>query len=260
MAAIQLDTSSLMVGDLLPEMLKELPEYERHHEVRKLLSNWTGEMSRKRPEPLIFAAWMRELNRAVYADELGDSWKSFWGYRPRFIMSVLSRKSIWCDDIATPQTEDCGSQLAKSLDGALQSLKEQYGSDWASWRWGTPHKARFSHLLFGRFPLFRNLANLETETDGGYYTVNRGANILNHPEHPFSHVHGAGLRAVYDLSDLSRSRFIVATGQSGNPLSKYYRNFLEKWRDGGLVNLGASRPSLQRNPVGRLILSPQVPG
>ena len=70
--------------------------------------------------------------------------------------------------------------------------------------------------------------DLEIETDGGRHTVNRGGYS---PASSFSHLDGAGYRAVYDLGDLDNSRFTIATGQSGNFLSPHYRDFLHRWRD-----------------------------
>jgi penicillin amidase len=53
----------------------------------------------------------------------------------------------------------------------------------------------------------------------------------------FEDVHGPGFRAVYDLADLDNSRFMIATGQSGNPLSPHYGDLAERWRDGHYVKL-----------------------
>jgi len=43
---------------------------------------------------------------------------------------------------------------------------------------------------------------------------------------------------VYDLADLDRSLFVMAPGQSGNPLSRHARDFLTRWRDGTMITLG----------------------
>ena len=51
-------------------------------------------------------------------------------------------------------------------------------------------------------------------------------------------MHGASYRAVYDLADLDRSRFVVAPGQSGNPLLEHASDFILRWRDGATVTLG----------------------
>ena len=53
-------------------------------------------------------------------------------------------------------------------------------------------------------------------------------------------MHGAAYRGVYDLSDLDRSLFMMAPGQSGNLLSRHARDFLIRWRDGATITLGPS--------------------
>ena len=52
-------------------------------------------------------------------------------------------------------------------------------------------------------------------------------------------VHGPELRAIFDLSDLDRSRFIIAPGQSGNLLSSHAGDLLNPWRSGQYVSLSA---------------------
>ncbi|MGH6792246.1 MAG: penicillin acylase family protein, partial [Methyloceanibacter sp.] len=54
----------------------------------------------------------------------------------------------------------------------------------------------------------------------------------------YDNIHGPGYRAVYNLADLENSRFVIATGQSGNPLSPLYGSFVERWRDGDYISLG----------------------
>ncbi len=241
MAAGQSDHRSEMARDLLPMMLDVEPVTDRQRRALALVARWDGTMSRRRPEPLIFTAWLGELNRAVYADELGDLFESYRSLRPRFIASVLERRRRWCDDIATTTVrEDCADRLRLSLERALERLSKRLGEDMAKWRWGDVHQARFRHPMLSGVPLLGGFADLAIATDGGDYTLSRGATRSGDRERPFEHVHGAGLRAIYDLSDLQRSRFMIATGQSGNPLSGHYRDLLEEWRDGRYMVLGAT--------------------
>ena len=256
-SAMQMDIVSRMAQHLLPMMLEVLPNQKQLHRVTQILRAWSGDMSRHRPEPLIFVAWLRAFNRAVYADELGDLWQLYWGYRPRFIASVLEENSTWCDNINTGTQEDCAKQLEVSLENAITELSNEFGEDPEKWRWGSLHTAQFSHLLFTHVPVLKKIADLEIETDGGFYTINRGANLLWDPTRAFAHVHGAGFRAVYDLSNLSQSRFIIATGQSGNPLSEHYRDMVKVWRDGGWIRLGQTREALKSMAAGRLMLKPR---
>ena len=41
--------------------------------------------------------------------------------------------------------------------------------------------------------------------------------------------HGPSLRAIYDVADLSQSRFMHSSGQSGLFWSPHYRDFVEPW-------------------------------
>ncbi|HYD31548.1 MAG TPA: penicillin acylase family protein, partial [Azospirillaceae bacterium] len=78
-------------------------------------------------------------------------------------------------------------------------------------------------------------------------------------ENPFAHSHGAGFRGVYDLDNLTNSRFIIATGQSGNPLSAHWGNLVQRWRDGGHVLLAGSAEDVAANGLGTLTLTPVPP-
>ena len=73
------------------------------------------------------------------------------------------------------------------------------------------------------------------------------------PEQAFEDRHGSGFRALYDLADLQESRFIIAGGQSGHPLSPFYGNLLEAWRDGLYIRLVGPENEARH----RLVLRPR---
>ncbi len=104
-------------------------------------------------------------------------------------------------------------------------------------------------------PLGRVL-DREIPVGGGLHTALRAAYWARDGARPFAAIHGAGFRAVYDLADLARSRFVIATGQSGHPLSPHYGDMMERWRDGGSITLGQDRASLRTGASGRLLLVP----
>ena len=90
--------------------------------------------------------------------------------------------------------------------------------------------------------------------------VSRQPFTCRKPAHPFEHIHGAGFRAVYDLEDLRRSRFIIATGQSGNPASSHYGDLMTAWRDGRYLRLGQTRDALRNSAAAMLLLTPMAQG
>ncbi len=259
MAAIQNDVASLMAKALLPLMLAAAHDVAGHGAVLARLRAWSEdpEMAADRPEPLIFAAWLRAFTRDIGEDRLGGLFTAYWGYRPLFVERVLRDRPVWCDRPLTPEVEDCGARLSQSLKSAMAELEAGYGGDWREWRWAAAHEARFDNLLLGRIPLVGGLADVRTPTGGGNDTVMRAASDIANPEQPFAAVHGAGYRAVYDLADLAQSRFIVAPGQSGNPLSAHYRDLVQLWRAGDGITLGQTRETLEASATGRLTLVPE---
>jgi penicillin amidase len=70
---------------------------------------------------------------------------------------------------------------------------------------------------------------------------------------PFENVHGAAYRGTYDLADLDASRFLLAPGQSGHPLSAHYRDLVPAWLGGGHLALPPRPPAV----TGRIQLRPR---
>ena len=119
-----------------------------------------------------------------------------------------------------------------------------------AWRWGNAHQVEFNHVIFGRIPIIQNLLNQSVETGGGHFTVNKGAYRYRDENKSFTNIHGPGYRGIYDLADSRRSRFMIATGQSGNPLSPLYNNFMDAWQRGKSIILNSSKENLIKSHRG----------
>jgi penicillin amidase len=230
MAAMQQDTLSLGALEL-KELVSEVEAKSgRARDAARLIAAWDARAEAGRPEPLIFAAWMARLNRAIFADELKGHFAMMEPFRASALAAALTRNRHWCDDVATPDPESCDEVVARSLEQAVTDLTTAYGPDMAAWRWGDAHHARFASRILGSVPLLSYLTDIEVATSGDDFTIGRGSYMAPPAgKAEFPHVHGAGLRVIYDLADLSKSRFIMATGQSGNPLSRHYRDMVSSW-------------------------------
>jgi penicillin amidase len=207
-------------------------------------------------EPLIFAAWYRELSRLIYADELGELFDGFWHVRPQFMERILTRRQIWCDDVRSGPVETCAELAESALDAALLDLTRRFGADAADWRWGDAHVARMSHPIFAQQPLLSLLFGIEVPTGGDSVTVDVGHFNPRNEARPFASTHAATYRAIYHLADLDESRFITATGQSGNPLSRHYDDLTGLWAQGRSVPLGRDGAIYRQQAVGELRLEP----
>ncbi len=257
MQALQTDTFSDAARDLLPLMLQQAGRVEGvAGRAVAMLEAWDLRMRRDRPEPLIYAAWLRETVRGMAEDELGPLFPRYWRNRGRFVRAVLTQNRHWCGDARTGVAQDCGPILRDALDRSLASIAARLGHDMAGWRWGDLHQAVFRHRMLGEVPLLSRLAELSVASDGGDDTVNMGALAGGASADPFSHVHGPGYRAVYDLSDLAASRYMIAAGQSGNPFSRHYRDLLAPWRDGQYIRLAGDRDRFAAAGYDRLMLTP----
>ena len=125
-----------------------------------------------------------------------------------------------------------------------------------SWRWGNAHRVEFNHLIFGRIPLIRTMFNQSVETGGGQFTPNKGAYRYRDENKPFENKHGPGYRGVYDLADSQNSCFVIATGQSGNPISPFYDNFIQLWNSGKSIKLKLSKEKLLSSHRGIIQFTP----
>ena len=251
--AIQQDIVSLAARQLLPYLLRTTPGTDRAREALSVLANWDGSMHRDAAAPLLFYAWVHELNRTLLADELGDDFADFQRPNVELLVRVLSEGQAWCDDVKSGPVEDCQTQLIAALEAALNKLALRFSTAISQLRWGDAHRARFHHPMLSRIPILGAIFAYGVESDGGSYTVNRaGVSFADGSGGLFEDVHGPGFRAVYDLADLQNSRFMIATGQSGNPLSSTYGSLVTRWRDGETVKLvgGATAPArtLTLNP------------
>lgn len=247
------DVHSGMAAELLPLMLPHVGDGPVERLAHDLLRDWDRAMARDRPEPLIFMAWLRQTTRDLLEPALGgEGMGEARSLRPKLVARALAGPSPWCTEGA------CGPVAAAALRKALADLAGRYGDDPRAWRWGAAHVARHAHPAFGRIPVLRDLFDVRIATDGGDDTVNRGAMRLGDNRAPFTHVHGAGLRAVYDLDDLSRSRFGWSVGQSGHPLSPHFADLAARWRDGQGRTVAGDPARLKREGARALMLAPAM--
>ena len=262
-AAIQADRRSLAALEALPLLMTTAPSNASARTAMERLARWDGTMDAEHPEPAIYAAWMRELSRLVYADELGpDLFAAYWDQRHVFLVNVLRNvdgQGRWCDDLTTPEVETCVGLQAKALDLALADLGRRLGPDIDRWKWGALHPARSEHRPFARVPMLSGVFDLRVPTGGDANTVNVGRYTIRDGLEPFASKHAASLRAIYDLADLEQSRFIHSTGQSGNRLSPLYANFVARWAAVRTVPMQTRREAVEKGAMGTLTLQPRQP-
>lgn len=234
------------------------PERQRQIALR-LLSEWNGEMNEHMPEPLIYAAWLRALQKRLIIDELGPLASEFKHVEPLFIERVyrnVDGAAAWCDVRQSSPKETCADLAQLSLDDALIWITERYGPALEALRWGDAHQATQDHEILGKVPLLRFFVNIRQSTSGGDNTLQRGLSSGEDPN-PFQNVHAAGYRGVYDFSDPDSSVFITSTGQSGHFLSRYYDDMAQLWRRGEYIPMSLDADLARAAAVGITRIQPR---
>ena len=236
LATMQLDAMSLLAQASLP-LLRGLSVSGPAGIARELFEAWDGEMAAGLPQPLIWNAWQRRFLALVLTENgVPDGAGS-----PEFLDFLLRGDAPrWC-------RPDCTALAARALADAMAQLAATHGGDPAGWSWGAAHRAVFEHPLLRFIPVLRDLTRLSVASAGDGQTVLRGS-----PGAGFANVHGAGLRLVADMASADGLLAIIATGQSGHPLSRHWGDLLGWWRDGTMLRLGREPAAV----LGRLELRP----
>ncbi|MEM9434132.1 MAG: penicillin acylase family protein [Pseudomonadota bacterium] len=268
----QLDTVSFTARALLPLIASDLwftgtpaaegtPERQRQKAL-ELMAAWNGEMSEHLPEPLIYAKWLRVLQKRLILDDLGPVQEELTHVQPLFIERVFRDRngaSAWCDIEQSAAVENCSDLARLALDEALILLSEQYGPNIESWRWGDAHEATHDHPVLGSIPILSWFVNIRQSTSGGDNTLMRGR-TKGSGENPFLNVHAAAYRGVYDFADPDSSVFVISTGQSGHPLSRHYDDLGALWRRGEYLPMSLDPDLARAGAVGVTTLRPASTG
>ncbi len=250
--ATQLDQVSLMAREFVPLAQNAPAATDGAKKLQAMLVGFDGDMVMGSPAPLAFAAWYRRFAYSLYQDDLGDVTSSFFNLRPDLTRAILAGEPDWCDDKNTPGIETCEQMAALALDAAWTELVAAFGADTSKWSWGKAHQAVQEHAVLGSTPL-APIANLRVPNGGDGFSVDAAGYGLKFGN--FDQTHGPGYRAVYDLAG-GGGWFIHGTGQSGNLLSRRYRDFMDRWQQGDMIPMRMTRGEAEKGAVGTLRLQP----
>jgi penicillin amidase len=146
------------------------------------------------------------------------------------------------------------AEVADALGAAVQRLRALAGADTARWAWGRVRTLTLEHPL-GVLPVLGRAFNVGPLPCGGDATTIPQASV------DFAHPTGnpigiPNLRVVMDVGNWSASRWVLAGGQSGNPLSAHYADMVPRWERGDGVALAWEPAAVERAARATLTLLP----
>jgi penicillin amidase len=228
MRSVQNDAFGVLPREVLPTLLKyaEAGKWKSlEQKALEELKKWDYYYKAQKIAPALFSAWWRNLEEAIWADDIDRASMRFpiSDRTLEFVMAGDSLGKRWFDNTKTAEKETLADLVIASFKKTIQELEAKFKSNKIEeWTWVKYRNSSIQHLL--RLPAF-SIQNMVS--DGDRTTVN-AMDFGNH---------GPSWRMIVALGRNPKGYGIFPGGQSGNPGSHYYANFVGKWQKGELNEL-----------------------
>lgn len=177
------------------------------------LSSWDYNYDKGEIAPTIFQAIFKNLYNSTFDEVLQyeDSFDIVYPSASLLVQMIKNEPNhIVFDIMNTKRKENAVNVLNKAIEEAKESLKGKVNEELT---YGKSRKVAINHLT--RLP---SLSVLDLDLNGHPDCVNAQGDVW-----------GPSWRMVVHLGDKVEAWGIYPGGQSGDPASKYYKNFIEKW-------------------------------
>jgi penicillin amidase len=238
MIDLQNDATGLYARMLLPALLKAVQGRDNtEHQATALtaVSEWNHSYDATSIGPTIFDYWQREMLIKTWTDELekGD----LTARRPKrdttLQLILEDPESIYFDDRTTEDVVETFRNVANSsFAAAVEKLVELHGAPGEKWQWGGARGTNLRHVA--QIP---GMSRLALPTDGQYGVIRVATSSA-----------GQSWRMVVSLGDEVKAWGTYPGGQSGNPGSMHYDDFVSDWMEGELAPLLFLKSADQEDP------------
>ncbi|MHA4842646.1 penicillin acylase family protein [Flavitalea antarctica] len=221
MMNLQNDNFNSFAATAVPLFLKHLDTADLNEVEKRFfdsIATWNYYNEAELIVPTLFKLWYDSLETFVWNDQLKPL--NDIGLRPKeeTLVEALLRDSnfTYIDNVNTPNRETISDAITAAFRVAvvrLSTLKEKKGQTWGAYKNTTVY-----HLL-GRAML--PFARTGLPVGGGTHVVNA-----------MQHSHGPSWKMVVEMTTPKQAWVIYPGGQSGNPGSKYYDNFINDYAAG----------------------------
>ena len=159
------------------------------------------------------------------------------GLEPALWQLINNRPASWIN----PQFNSWDEQLAGAFDHTVNKLSEQFGTNIKQWQWGKVNELVIEHPFAKQIPLLAKLLNMPTAAGFGdsYMPAVQGQSF------------GASQRFIAQPGHLEQAILSVPGGQSGHPLSEFYRAGFSDYIEGKQTAL------LPQTLMHQIVISPK---
>lgn len=215
MEKLQTDNYNVFAEMAKPVLLKYVNAAALSNDEAKylqLFSNWNLKNDPNEEGASVFTAWWDSLEVQIYADDFTKEVKLPWPSESTLLEGILKDSSyVFADDIHTPQKETLIDAVTNALKRAASELKTAEKNNKLAW--GRFKDSGIRHLL-----KLEPFSRLHLNAGGGNHIINA-----------FKKYHGPSWRMVVHLTDETEAFGIYPGGQSGNPGSKFFDDYINKY-------------------------------
>jgi penicillin G amidase len=265
---LQMDVTSIPWREMREWVLALLPDAARYpHAARglEMLRAWDGQVAADSVGASVYQAFVAGLTQRLARAKAPNAWPwaigegfgqivprtLLWTRAPaRLVRLLRERPAGWFEGSSWE------AEAVAALEDEVHELTAHHGEDPAAWAWGQLRPLTLNHPIGVRRPLDR-IFNLGPIPMGGDATTPMQASTG--PIAPFGNPGFlANTRCVIDLANPAASRFSLAGGQSGNPLSRHYSDLFEVWQAGEGVPIPWTESEVAAATRATLVLRPNA--
>jgi penicillin amidase len=221
--AMQLDLISGLAWrwkDLMAEGAEKLNQPELFTEIQ----NWDGGMTVNSQTASLFALWWHFLDKHLFEDELGEDWKSGKFVKEEVLTANL--QTVIDDRRTDSLVENAGDISAATLSEILNQFGRQ--------NYGDICKLILEHPLsqVKILDYWLDLNRGPYPIGGDHGSLKQNYLFWDESQKHFRGVVGPSMRFILDWSNVDEFTINTNLGQSGNPFSPHYDDFLEMMQSG----------------------------
>jgi penicillin amidase len=219
MQKLQTENYNIEAESILPLLVRNIDPEELDADELKYFNTvrrWNMRNDPNEKGPAVFRLWFDSLEREVWMDELAIADRPVAIPQEATLVEALKRDSAFSfiDNVNTPTKETLmtvATAAFKKAARVIEQLDREGRLEWTRYK-----DSGIRHLLrlepFSRFHLV---------TGGGEHIINATKQF-----------HGPSWRMIVHMTDQTEAYGIYPGGQSGNPGSPYYDNFVTDWAAG----------------------------
>lgn len=229
---ITLRTGVEFMGSCLKELkIEDLTEEQLQY--LDGIKGWDGKFGLNSAGGLFFEKMREQLHYHLFADEF-DAIEEYRSYGAQLKLHKVfdNESSKWWDDVSTTSMTETKSEIInRAFVATWDQLGTELGKNTKDWIWKNIHYLEHDHPI-GRVASLRKYFNVGPFSIAGTDETlnNQGYQIQADGTYKVRSI--PSTRRIIDFSDIENSISILPTGQSGNPLSKHYKDQAEMYVNG----------------------------